>query len=1074
MFTADSDGVLKQIDTFLGEILKDYGKIHDSRIQKILATYNTQFLFTTDETGCMKQFSLKTRKLVKDYGKIFNKEIDVLTCTHDSEYQYITGNKGHLKQINIRHSALFKYHGRVHKDPIKSVCCSKDGKWFFTGDSKGKLKQFSCTNFQLIKDYEKIHNNGVNCQKCSVNNLWLISGDSGGNLKQFNIKNRCLVKDFGMVWNSEISFQQITLDSKSIFVSNWAGNLVQFPIFKNFSGIIDKNQESKQDEVCFAGKKDYGTICTPFVRELAITEEYLKFCTIDVNGEVKILSWFYNFDEQLNTEEVTETKNTQMDSSNNITKNILEDSRYEQYYSDISKDQIYNTEDKIPQKKKDQKSLYQNCSIANKKTEYVKFENFKKKLTPALKKSPRASLNWKVEKLPPSQERRPAFDKHNKSQNLTARLHQDISYLSYLESCVQTPQREIILDKSWQNSVISDLENKDNSKQEQKKLIGRIAPPIIEKTPSNSKATNYKFQNGKISSEKRIKNVLYQRKSIATSADLKEIASIQKKSSEKILMKREKKDVVIKEKNQEEEIIVPVGVPYQQEVCNLVYKFNNTMGISQVASVEGSQIGEDNMQSSRKTSLYEKKTLKSNHQAKSESQKNEKQCPIHELNKDGSPQNEASFEVILQTKNENSLKNNKNTSSPQNNNDELMRKFEKLEYMVYSMNERDKAKDEKQKYLESKISKIEYMLDKLITVTTKQQNSKTLEKKYSVWAKSNDSPVFGQNNSYDKDIQVQNQIISHVRINSHNYNEMNHNDAINNEKNDFQQNSNPKDGYLINCDVVAPVFYSQNNSASRQRNEKKQTPIPTNSDNSQNQQYHILSIDNSDQIEQHQRAKQNIYFSQTFDERNQHNPQNKQKPNNSHYKCGRRDSKRDFSRLQRKLQLLENRNENSSKQYSHTVKVEPNSNTLGEIGLQTSDFNFEGLDIDKLKSRKFSQKYGIRSVEKKQLIKDYIETLEYPVTTENDFSCDVDAEGDDLYNENSLVGDIMPLNQKFSKSNRQKMIVEESDLQKTNMDTAEKKKRDMKIMKRNLENIEVENERTLRISMQKETNQHTP
>lgn len=81
LFTSDSEGNLKQWSAKdYNRLVKvnDYGTSHEFGIGCITETTDSQFLFTSDSGGVLKQWDVQKQNLVKDFGKIHDLKINCI------------------------------------------------------------------------------------------------------------------------------------------------------------------------------------------------------------------------------------------------------------------------------------------------------------------------------------------------------------------------------------------------------------------------------------------------------------------------------------------------------------------------------------------------------------------------------------------------------------------------------------------------------------------------------------------------------------------------------------------------------------------------------------------------------------------------------------------------------------------------------------------------------------------------------------------------------------------------------------------------------------------------------------
>jgi WD40 repeat protein len=70
MLVGDDEGDLKVISLADGEVIKDFGQVHDDKITGIVITADQKFIFTSSVDGVLKQWDFEETTLVRDHGKI--------------------------------------------------------------------------------------------------------------------------------------------------------------------------------------------------------------------------------------------------------------------------------------------------------------------------------------------------------------------------------------------------------------------------------------------------------------------------------------------------------------------------------------------------------------------------------------------------------------------------------------------------------------------------------------------------------------------------------------------------------------------------------------------------------------------------------------------------------------------------------------------------------------------------------------------------------------------------------------------------------------------------------------------
>jgi WD40 repeat protein len=65
-------GHLRLVSSTDGELIKDFGRVHDHQITGIIVTEDQKFFYTSSDDGVLKQWNYQDNTLAKDYGEILN------------------------------------------------------------------------------------------------------------------------------------------------------------------------------------------------------------------------------------------------------------------------------------------------------------------------------------------------------------------------------------------------------------------------------------------------------------------------------------------------------------------------------------------------------------------------------------------------------------------------------------------------------------------------------------------------------------------------------------------------------------------------------------------------------------------------------------------------------------------------------------------------------------------------------------------------------------------------------------------------------------------------------------------
>jgi hypothetical protein len=75
LLVGDNLGHMKLISARDGELIQDLGKVHDDQITGIMRTADKKFFFTSTFDGKLKQWNYEDNTLIRDHGKIMNTRI---------------------------------------------------------------------------------------------------------------------------------------------------------------------------------------------------------------------------------------------------------------------------------------------------------------------------------------------------------------------------------------------------------------------------------------------------------------------------------------------------------------------------------------------------------------------------------------------------------------------------------------------------------------------------------------------------------------------------------------------------------------------------------------------------------------------------------------------------------------------------------------------------------------------------------------------------------------------------------------------------------------------------------------
>jgi len=233
LFSADSNGTVKQLALRTGEVVNDYGnKFHNKTIYAMTSTRNSKFVFTGDEAGNLRQISVVDGEVVKDYGKIFKATVTSMTCSPDSRYLLCGDENGNIKQYDTALRTMVREYKKALPGAALTIAVSPDSESFFTAGSQGHCKQFNINTGEVMRDFKKVHKGSIFAICVSADANYLFTSDKYGYVKQYSVKDGLLVKDYGKTHERFIYAMSTSSDAKWLFVTGNRGCMKQFDIKK--------------------------------------------------------------------------------------------------------------------------------------------------------------------------------------------------------------------------------------------------------------------------------------------------------------------------------------------------------------------------------------------------------------------------------------------------------------------------------------------------------------------------------------------------------------------------------------------------------------------------------------------------------------------------------------------------------------------------------------------------------------------------------------------------------------------------------------------------------------------------
>lgn len=127
------------------------------------------YIFTADSQGVLKQWAVDEKKLVKNYGAVHSSTI---TCLKKVEFQnshyIVTSSKDKSIKIFkvdfITHLLEEKLvYQNAHKSCIYTICPNSNNGKIYSADGFGNLKLWRLSEQRIVADYGQIHNGIIHC-----------------------------------------------------------------------------------------------------------------------------------------------------------------------------------------------------------------------------------------------------------------------------------------------------------------------------------------------------------------------------------------------------------------------------------------------------------------------------------------------------------------------------------------------------------------------------------------------------------------------------------------------------------------------------------------------------------------------------------------------------------------------------------------------------------------------------------------------------------------------------------------------------------------------------------------------
>lgn len=208
MFTTDKKGHMKQFDFDTQELVKDYGKVHQSCILSIESTWDSKFLFTSDTKGNFHKYSIEKQLLTSLFKSKSQFAIDHMCIMHNDKFLFTISRFGMLEKWDIKTCKRINYY--VIQDCVKDVKIqtmkiTDDDKVLIIADFNGDIRWFNIKRGIWLKKNSSFHKKPIWAIDLSYNSRFLLTSDTGGHVKQIFAKSGQLVKDYGKIHDQGVN-----------------------------------------------------------------------------------------------------------------------------------------------------------------------------------------------------------------------------------------------------------------------------------------------------------------------------------------------------------------------------------------------------------------------------------------------------------------------------------------------------------------------------------------------------------------------------------------------------------------------------------------------------------------------------------------------------------------------------------------------------------------------------------------------------------------------------------------------------------------------------------------------------
>jgi WD40 repeat protein len=137
---------------------KDFGVAHGGwPVRNIKITNCGVSLFSVGGDNCMRQFSTLSGDLVYDFGVIHDEWVKGLAIIADDKWVVTGGGDGIIRQWAVKGKGNVQCFRNAHEGGVMAVCATPDGKYLFSGGADGALKQWTIGGGICVKNYGRVH-----------------------------------------------------------------------------------------------------------------------------------------------------------------------------------------------------------------------------------------------------------------------------------------------------------------------------------------------------------------------------------------------------------------------------------------------------------------------------------------------------------------------------------------------------------------------------------------------------------------------------------------------------------------------------------------------------------------------------------------------------------------------------------------------------------------------------------------------------------------------------------------------------------------------------------------------------